>query len=797
MSVFTFLHGMRLPKAPLAVVVLYSLVCSQIPLFNYLGFEFSALTAIAAGFLAGIGAISLWVRHGGSQPGVPSHDERFWHYLKMLAGFLVILCLLPVALMSANALVVKNCSFSQGLMFYGLLVLPGVLFCSSAALLIAVSSLHWKKTYFTFLYLLILLHIVFVTFTRPQIFAFNPIIGFFPGITYDETMQIEGRLLLYRWATVSASLLLFIWAVMLYRRNQRTANKPDGQTAVVKKYTHAFELAGTVLLFSIVCGVFFFSERLGLASTRSSVEEALGGKIETKHFVIYYPAQSVDRGQARQLAQLHEFYFSKLAEELRVVSVRKIESFLYSGAAQKGRLIGAGRTNIAKPWLWQIHLNLGDVESSLKHEMVHVLAADFGFPLLRVGLNPGLIEGLASAVERVQYEESIHRVAAQIVSVGINPRMEQLFSLTGFAGTYSGVSYALAGSFCRYLIDQYGIRRFKRLYRSGNFRDVYSKDVTVLLAEWRRHIERFTIDEHEQQRAEYYFKRASIFGRECARVIANINTDTREHVARREYQQAFESASRSLELSRSPEAVSQTLNALMRLGRYAEAIEFAEEHLSDSTLAHTLLPLKLQLGDSYWAVGDLNRARQAYEDVLSTHISIAMDEASALRLETLQDTSLAHSLRPYFIGGAPDTARISILQALLRTPQRKDLKTYLLAREYASQGNERRAIELMSSTGNLKRDVLEFQRQLRLARMNYTLGEFQRAKIHFWQSMNHTTSESFLFRIREWLDRCDWMIHPRPELFERKNGELLSFGQSESPCGCEPRSTAFLPILVD
>ncbi|MCI0706549.1 MAG: hypothetical protein L0Y80_03570 [Ignavibacteriae bacterium] len=764
--------NLRFLKIPLATVVLFSLVCTQIPLFNYLGFEFSALAALVLGFIAGIATISLWNKHTPAQPDIPLDEEGFWRYLKSVASALLLLSMLPALVMSANAALIKNCSFSQGLIFYGLLVVPGVAFCSLLALLISVSSFKWKKTWFTLAYLLTLLHIAFVTFTRPQIYAFNPIIGFFPGITYDETMQIEGRLLLYRWATVSASLLLFIVAVVLHRSRTRAKVIRDGQAGSSHKTWHVTELAGAMLLTAIIVGVFIFSSRLGLSSPRSYVEEELGGKIETQHFVLHYPASAVDERRARQLAKLHEFYFTGIVSELNIVSVKKIQSFIYASAEQKARLIGAGRTNIAKPWLWQMHLNLGDVESSLKHEMVHVLAADFGFPLIRVGLNPGLIEGLATAIERVQYEEPLHCVAAQIRSVGINPRMEQLFSFTGFAGTYSGVSYTLAGSFSRYLIDQYGVRRFKRLYRTGDFHAIYNKDISVLLAEWRRFLEKYEVDAREQLRAAYYFKRTSIFGKECARVIANIDAETRQHFARKEYALAYESATRSLDLSWSPGAVSSSVNSLVRLGKFSEAAELAEEYLGDSALAHTLLPLKLQLGDAYWASGDIARARLLYEELLSTHISLSMDEGAALRLEALKDTGLAAAVLPYFTGALSDTTRISMLRASLRVPVRKDIATYLLAREYASQGDRHRAIELFRSVERLPREVLEFQRQLRLARMYYSLGEYQRAKIHFWQSYNYTTSESFLYRIREWIELCNWMIDPPREMFKDEGGEL-------------------------
>ncbi len=784
----------RPPKIPLVISIVFSLLCTQIPLFNYLGFEFSALTALVVGFLAGMATISLWKSHERvletNQEGNHDPDEMLWRFLVSLALFLSLLCLMPILILSLNALFVKNCSLPQGLLYYALLVVPGVLFCSMLALLIAVSVARWNKTLFLFIYATLLLQIFYVTISRPQIFAFNPIVGFFPGITYDESLRIENRLVLYRWVTVSASVLMFIAAVGIHRRRIREKLHREAPQVFYR-----LERIGAVVLILIVAGAYFFSEELGFASTEHSLEAQLGGKVETEHFIIVYPTRAVTEAQARQLGLLHEFYFAKLAQELRVVSIRKIRSFLYASPEQKGRLIGAARTNIAKPWLWQIHLNLGDVEGSLKHELVHVMAAEFGFPMFRVGLNPGLIEGLATAVERVQNDELLHRVAAQIFSVNINPNMQSLFSFVGFAQAHPGVSYSLAGSFCRFLIDFYGMRRFKRLYRTGDFRGVYNRDITLLLSEWKSHLERYRLEGGERQKAAYLFRRSSIFGKECARVIANINAETRQYYDRGEYQLALASANHSLELSRSPEAILQRMNALLKLQQYTEASEFAEESLHDSMIAHSLLPLKLHLGDAYWAQGDLDDAKETYAELLKTHLSLNMDEACLLRLEVLRDSSIAGDLRAYFTGQMVDSTRISFLQASLRSGKHTDLTTYLLAREYAARGAERRAIELLLPIERMNSDLLELQRQLRLARMHFALGEFQRAKIHFWQSQNYTSSEAVQLRTREWLDRCDWMTNPPALLFKTKEDEWESLWNGDNHCNCPPYRASFLPVI--
>jgi transcriptional regulator with GAF, ATPase, and Fis domain len=79
---------------------------------------------------------------------------------------------------------------------------------------------------------------------------------------------------------------------------------------------------------------------------------------------------------------------SRLARELHVSPDKKIHTFLYATQEQKGKLIGASGTDFAKPWLSQLHINLSDVDVALKHELVHILAGDFGFTPLRIGRIP-------------------------------------------------------------------------------------------------------------------------------------------------------------------------------------------------------------------------------------------------------------------------------------------------------------------------------------------------------------------------------------------------------------------------
>jgi len=447
----------------------------------------------------------------------------------------------------------------------------------------------------------------------------------------------------------------------------------------------------------------------------------------------------------------------QLSRALRVRPIRKIHTFLYASAEQKGRLIGAAGTNIAKPWLWQLHINLVDVDASLKHELVHVFAADFGFPLIRVGINSGLIEGLAVAVERTEHEEPVHRLAALVVQNELAPDVESLFSLTGFMKAPAGVSYVVAGSFCRYLIDRYGIRRFKMLYRTGEFTILYGKPLPMLVKEWQRFLAGFHFNGGDRAKAEYLFKRRSIFGKECARVIANVNKETRELLAQRRYEEALASADRSLGHTLSVDATFQKTTALLRLGRYSEAVKFAESNLADSTTSASFLTLRVLLGDALWAVDSVESALKVHAEILRSHLSISWDEALSLRLEILLRPDLARTLKPYYVTLNEDSARVALLEQVVHADPDEPVTRFLLARERIAHEKFDEAIQLLDAIPAMKSPILELARQRRLGQLSLALGHYERAKVYFWQSLNHVYRDSQGLEIEEKLRFCDWM----------------------------------------
>ena len=764
----------RATRRAAAVLLAFALICTQVPLLNYLGFEFSAFTAVVASFVAGMLHLSL--------TGRLARGAEYGRFVvrSLLRCFLLLA--IPLGVSAANALLVRNCSFTQGLLYYLLIVPPAVFFSIGLAVLVATLTVRWRRMWLAVLLLGGLLHVVFVTVTRPQIFAFNHLLGYFPGLTYDETLEVGSRLLVFRAETILVGVLMLGISRIIDRLKRRpmfdaTPEQPSWSARVGRRWIIATAFAAVAW-----AAINFGSESLGLSSSAESIERHLGGRIEGPNIVLIYPRSALSPNEARRLLDYHEFLFDELARDLRVSPTRKITSFVYGRARDKGLLIGAAGTNIAKPWLWQLHLNLQDVEAVLKHELTHVMAAEFGFVLFRVGLNPGLIEGLAVAVERTAQGEMLHRLARAAHVRNVAGDLRQIFSIGGFVRASPSVSYPLAGSFCRYLIDRYGLRKFKRLYRSGDFRGVYGKALDSLEADWRSMLTSITPTTDELRKAAYLFDRPSIFAKVCARVIAGMNERTRDFLARGSLDSALELSRRSLELAETPEAVLLHASALSRLRLHQEVLTFAASKLADSTIVSRLLPLRRALGTAAWALGDRERARREFEILRNTRISVAWSEDAALRLHCLAGPS---SLLPYFAGELADSLAVGFLSDLQRKKgAREPALSYLLGLAYIRQGSTDSAIAQFARA-RFDDPVLEFSRHRRIGLAEFAMGRFQKAKAQFWEACNYTWSVALELDLTEWIRRCDWMTEkarsdPHTRALHQLDapGEKLIFAQN-------------------
>ena len=175
------------------------------------------------------------------------------------------------------------------------------------------------------------------------------------------------------------------------------------------------------------------------------------------------------------------------------------------------RLIGAGETTIANPIHREIHLVYDSFPNPvLKHELTHVMSSEFGMRILKISPKVGLLEGLAVAADwGVANGLTPHQWSESMFKAGTAPDVSDMVGF-GFWYAPPKKSYTLMGSFCRYLIDTYGIEKFKTVYRTGDF-SVYGKSLDELISGWKAFLSTVPIPENAPILAEYRFSEPSIF----------------------------------------------------------------------------------------------------------------------------------------------------------------------------------------------------------------------------------------------------------------------------------------------
>jgi len=732
-----------------------ALLCTRIPLLNYLGYEFSALFALLAGCVSGlltIRPVKEAFRGEGETPAPRATAEA----VGASAAATVLLLAVPLVIISGNALFVRNCSVAEGMAFFLLLAPVSALFGVSLGFFCAVHVAH-PRTFFLLLCFALLAYSAGLGYFTPAVFSYNFLYGYFPGLTYDEVLLVTRTLVLFRLLT------LFVSAVLLWAGMITVAGARDTRISRRRFKTLGAGLVSrdrrirTAVIACTLAGFYLFRCDLGFESTSAFIRRTLGGEIRTEHFALYYSPSSFTVEEIQQAAREHEFRLSQVLGAFSLPTHDFYESYIYPSAEAKQRLIGAGNTDIAKPWSGQIHLSRQSLEGSLKHEIVHAAAAPFGFPVLRASLSTGLVEGLAMAVDGEWGNRTLHEYAAGLREAGIVPPIDGIMSFWGFASHQSSVSYILAGSFCRYLIDRYGMRNLMLLYRSLDYRAVYGRTLGELALEWEGYLDRVPLDDEDQDGIDALFRRPPIFRKVCARVLARRTIEARGSYARKEFGVAESLYAGVYADGGGYEAFAGYISSALRNGRMSvltsalDTVVLADEHPA------RYLPLFINIGDALWASGEPEKAYALYNRVYRADFTEGYTEAAAVRLMAMDTDPGGRILLPLFLADYTDSLRVVVVDSLLRRDPGDRMLEYMKARSLLRAGEFAGAASTLQSLDLTSADIaLEALRLRYLGQALFRLGRFAEARTAFWISLNAEDTDIAEDKVDTWLDRCEW-----------------------------------------
>jgi hypothetical protein len=749
----------RLPAVQIAGL-LYFLIAgalTQLPLFNYLGYEFSALMTMPAAFCAGMVTIAVAREHI-TKP----LSAQTWVFI--IADYLFIngvLLLIPFAVMSVNALAVKNCSFGAGVAYY--VLLPGITMMFSVALAMVI-TLYFRRarTVFILVVLAILANIVVTTYYLPQLFAYNTILGYFPGITYDDLLSELTTLVLFREFTCVAALLLWIFFFI------QMGTYEAGRSALENLRSIRFTSSNRVLwlaggiCFAVIAAGFFFSARLGFEYSRSDIQERIGRRTESEHFIVYYSPLNATPEEAKALKAKAEYQYWTVAARMQTIERRgeKISVYLYPDAETKRKLIGAAATNVAKPWLREIHLQYDSFDDSFRHELVHALAAEFGSPVIHASVRLGMNEGLAVAVDWNEGLFTPHEYAAALMRDSLLGDVASLFSLTGFTTKQSTYAYLVAGSFSKYLIDRYGIDAFKDVFRSANFVGNYAQPLSACIDDWKEFLAMIPCGAIPPETVKQMFTQPSIFRKTCARVTADKNGRGLTLLREKKFSQAEVEFRSSVQDAKTPFALRGLFSAQLYQHKSADVLT-AYDSFEPHSMLRSNPSLLLLTGDALLQSGEPECAASFYRRVEDLRFSDAYTEAALLRRLAAKDSGLVHVFLQWTYGGLSDSTRRKFLSD--RHDRYREFSdggviAYWLGMEYRRSGEHGKAGLMFENAAYALADgAAKYGAAVSAGEAFFEAGLYEHALAMLWYANNFVYLDGQQDRLRERIDLIEFV----------------------------------------
>lgn len=751
------------------ILAALGLALIRVPLFNLLAFESCAVLAIGIAFAGAYTSVTCvhHLRHSLQVVSGSSHQIVTTLFWRTFAGNLTLL-IAPLAILSLNALRVENCDLSEGFAFF--LLLP-VISCAYATAVGLFFGFWIKRRWHGYVTYIVYITITFLTFVynlvfHPPVFGFHAAFGYFPGPIYDEQISITGTLLIAR-----ATALLLAWLFLsisiitleIGRRPQPTLTLNWRKLCRFKpRFAEVYPRIQLVVLACLLLLIYLNRGELGLRPTRGYIENALGGLHETEHFNIFYEKGSKVEREIEGIALDHEFRYAQLINYLQTQPTRKVNAYIYTSPEQKKRLIGAGHTLVEDPFGYGYHVNYEPFPHPIiKHELVHALTTDW-HPFLKVSLKLGLHEGIAVAADWNEEKLTPHEWSKAMRKLGVAPSIEQIMGL-GFWAQASSRSYLLAGSFVRYVVGAYGIEAFKRVFPTGNFRDVYGKTLSELSKEWEVFLDTIPLNPADVATAEHRLKRGSIFQKKCAHEIAELSADAWKAYRQSEFARAARLFNRIRKLdSDSPRHLRGLMYAHYRAGDYAQARQWARKIIAHpAATTRQTAEAKNVGGDIDWGAGKLQSAQTFYQEVSVLNASDALNREAHAKLETLslESPRVRSHMKQVLIGEESNTSMMNLLHEAVDEKPEWGLAHYLIGRqlhlnqEYAASND----YLVKAAAFGLPHRVMKIENTRLFAINLYHLRQYDSAISQFRRlAEDDDLSLGSNLNAKDWIERCEW-----------------------------------------
>lgn len=546
-------------------------------------------------------------------------------------------------------------------------------------------------------------------YTSPIIYAYDPFVGYFSGTLYDTVISFD-RLATYRIGSAASALAAVVIALHL----DRDAETERARFVWKRRPALALLGAGAIVASAAVT---MSGPALGHWTTKSSIVSELGGTIEGPRCVVVYD-RTIDRDRVRLFADECESHVLLVEGWWGARGADKITAFLFTDENQKGRLMGASGTNIAKPWRAEVYVQNTDFPHRvIGHELMHVVAASHGRgPFAVAGYlggylpNPGLIEGVAVAASPKEDDLTPMEWAKTMKDLKMLPRLEDLFAL-GFLGQNSSMAYTVSGAFVGWIHDRYGAEVVRLWYGGASLEERLGKSMKELEALWHADLDLIELPEAARIQARAKFDRPGFFARRCPRLVDGCREkadglasagDVEGALVELQTARRWEPGNPNIRLD---EAGALTAGEDSELGASAYRALADDEALPRYARDRAIEAL----ADYALERGEIEEARARYEDVIGRTIDESKLRTLHVKLAATKDPDLRPAVVMLLLGEGnrkPDRTGAAALLGVLDKERPEDgLPAYLLARYFLDSANYSAALVHLDRALSRKLDV--------------------------------------------------------------------------------------------
>ncbi|HVK40124.1 MAG TPA: hypothetical protein VNA88_16450 [Candidatus Kapabacteria bacterium] len=649
---------------------LLAIAVQYLPLTRELHYELSAVAALWTSLGVGLAALVAARRQ---RDRASAGDET----MRALGPALATTAAPLLVALVAN-LLRGTCGLCEGMLWYVLLVPPSAFIALAVARLSRnLTRRRWlQAVWFLALWGAPMLRGAIEALTGPHIYLYAWQIGFFPGGSWDPELPITPLLLLYRASHVLiAALLVLVLASIEATRSGRT--RPRGAV-----------LLPAAMAAAIVMALYPLRSEMGLARTDSWLRATLGDSVRTRYATIYYDATSTDSLDIWRAANYTDFYVWHQARAigLEARQIEPITFYAFASGAEQKRLVGTSSASFTKPWRRTLNLSFDRVEATLEHELAHIVLEPYG-NLLGISWSNGILEGSAVAIEHADDAGRLHRLARAAYDAGLAPPVTRVMSASGFASHRASLSYTIAGSFCRWLLDTHGPRRFRRAYASGDLAEHYDRSLDSLAADHARFLAALPPTDPELgTTVRSLFGGGSFFLQRCLRRTATLSGEGYRALGEERYDDALEHFRASLREGITAGARAGIIRTLHSAGRYDELVDSMAVYVDRDSLGYQLLALRIELSDAL-------RPGAERDEILRSMLRVAPDEwtraRAAMRLllagERDSVTRRSPEMIDYFRRPMSVAARIAMLASIDAHDTSLDLGSRALLRLMRAQ----------------------------------------------------------------------------------------------------------------